>query len=76
MEDEKRYALKLALEFLRFYCRDWSFNEINERPSQWRDYCLTANTIINALNREASQQKLAEEKVMKRKAKNKEVTND
>lgn len=76
LENEKSYALKLALNFLRFYCRDWSLNEMNERPSQWRDYRLTANTIVGALNREARQQKLAEDKVAKRKAKNKEVTND
>lgn len=72
LEDEKRYALKLAYQFLDLYCKDRFGFEMSEYSIQWRDYCLTMSTIVGALNREARQQKLAEEKVMKRKAKNKE----
>jgi hypothetical protein len=73
LEDDKRYALKLALEFLFCHCRDRFMNEAIEYQLQWRDYCLTMNTIVSALSREARQQRLAEERVMKRKEKNKET---
>jgi len=66
LEDEKRLALKMAIGFLRAYCRDRFMNETLDCPNQWRDYCLTANTIASALNREVRQQKLAEERVAKR----------
>ncbi len=73
LEDEKRLALKMAIGFLRAYCRDRFMNETLDCPNQWRDYCLTANTIASALNREVRQQKLAEERVAKRKAQNNEA---
>jgi hypothetical protein len=72
VEDEKRHALRLALNFLRSHCRDSFMNEALEHPIQWRDYSLTVNTIASALNREAIQERLAEERAMKRKEKNKE----
>jgi hypothetical protein len=73
LEDEKRIALKMAVGYLRAYCRDRFINEIHDYPNQWRDYCLTVNTIVGALNREARLQTLAEERVAKRKAQNKEA---
>jgi hypothetical protein len=73
LEDEKRLALKLAIGFLRAYCRDRFINEIHDCPNQWRDYCLTVNTIVSALNREARLQTLAEDRAMKRKEQNKEA---
>jgi hypothetical protein len=76
LEDEKRYALKLAYQFLDIYCRDRFGLEMSEYSIQWRDYCLTMSAIVGALNREVRQQKLAEEKAMKRKAKNKGRQND
>jgi hypothetical protein len=72
LEDEKRHALRMALNFLRSYCRDSFMNEALGYPIQWRDYCSTVNTIASALNREAIQEKSAEERAMKRKEKNKE----
>ena len=73
LEDEKRVALKMAVGYLRAYCRDRFINEIHDCPNQWRDYCLTVNTIVSALNREVRQQKLAEDRAMKRKAQNREA---
>jgi hypothetical protein len=73
LEDEKRMALKMAIAFLRSYCRDRFMNEILDCPYQWENYRLTVNTIANALNREIRQQKLAEDKVAKRKEQNKEA---
>ena len=73
LEDQKRMALKMAIGFLRSYCRDRFMNEILDCPYQWEHYQLTVNTIASALNREVRQQKLAEEKVMKRKEQNKEA---
>jgi hypothetical protein len=75
LEDEKRHALRMALDFLRSRCRDSFMNEALEYPLQWRDYCLTVNTIASALNREAIQEKSVEERAMKRKEKRKELTN-
>ena len=73
LEDEKRLALKMAIGFLRAYCRDRFMNETFDCPNQWRDYCLTVNTIVSALNREVRQQKLAEDRATKRKEQNKEA---
>ena len=73
LEDEKRVALKIAYQFMRSYCMDRFMNEMSEYSIQWKDYCITINAIASALNREVRQQKLAEERVAKRKAQNKEA---
>jgi len=73
LEDEKRLALKMAADFLRCYCRDRFVDEVHERSYQWENYCLTINTIVGAINREIREQKLAEDKVAKRKEQNKEA---
>jgi len=73
LEDEKRVALKMAYQFMSIYCRDRFMNEMSEYSIQWKDYCLTMNTIVSALNREVRQQRLAEERVAKRKEQNREA---
>lgn len=52
LEDKKRFALKLALDFLQVHCRDRFEMEADQYPIQWRDFCLTKNTIIDALRQE------------------------
>lgn len=73
LEDEKRMALKLAYQFMRSYCMDRFMSEMSDYSIQWKDYCLTINTIVSALNREVRQQRLAEERATRRKEKNKEA---
>lgn len=53
VEDKKRFALKLALEFLQVHCRSRFLMELQEYPQQWADFCITKNTIISALRDEA-----------------------
>lgn len=73
LEDEKRLALKIAYQFMSIYCGDRCMNEMSEHSIQWKDYCLTMNAIVGALNREARQQRLAEERAIKRKEQNREA---
>ena len=73
LEDEKRLALKIAYQFMRSYCMDRFMNEMSEYSIQWKDYCITMNAIVSALNREVRQQRLAEERATRRKEKNKEA---
>jgi len=73
LEDEKRLALKIAYQFMSIYCRDKCMNEMSEHSIQWKDFCLTMNAIVSALNREARQQRLAEERATKRKEQNREA---
>jgi hypothetical protein len=73
LEDEKRVALKLAFEFLEIHCKDRFMNESSQYSIQWRDFCLTRGSIISALNREARDKRLAEERIAKRKEQNREA---
>jgi hypothetical protein len=47
-------------------------NESLEYNIQWKDLCVTMGAIANALNREVRMQMLAEERLRKRKEKNRE----
>ena len=72
LEDEKRVALKTAYMFLDRYCKDRFMNESMEYSIQWRDLAVTMGAIASALNREVRMQKLAEERIRKRKEQNRE----
>ena len=73
LEDEKRVALKIAYQFMRSYCMDRFMSEMTDHSIQWKDYCVTMNAIVSALNREVRLQRLAEERATKRKEQNKEA---